>query len=56
MEIKKGALDEVRLPGVTNGVWELIVKFIDDDKPVPSYVHRRDEGDLWSLNYEGKLF
>ena len=32
------------------------VKFIDDHKPVPSYVHMRDEGELWSLNYEGKLF
>jgi hypothetical protein len=55
VNIKKCALDELRLPGVTNGIWELRVKFIDDEKPITSYIHRRDE-ELWSLNYKGKIF
>ena len=44
IEIKKGMLDSGRLPGVTNGTWSLRVKFIDPDKIIPSYIHRRDEG------------
>ena len=54
MEIKKGFLDVARLPGVTNGTWTLRVKIFDPDKIIPSYIHRRDEGELWSLNFEGK--
>ena len=56
MEIKKGLLDAGRLPGVTNGTWILRVKILDPDKVIPSYIHRRDEGELWSLNFEGRVF
>ena len=55
-EIKKGWLDARRLPGVTNGTWALRVKILDQDKVIPSYIHRRDEGELWSLNFEGRIF
>ena len=55
-EIKKGFLDASRLPGVTNGTWSLRVKILDPDKVIPSYIHRRDEGELWSLNFEGRVF
>ena len=51
IEIKKGYLDSVRLPGVNNGTWSLRVKIPDADKSIPSYIHRRDEGKLWSLNF-----
>ena len=56
MEIKKGLLDVARLPGVTNGTWILRVKIFDPDMVIPSYIHRRDEGELWSLNFEGRVF
>ena len=56
IEIKKVFLDAGRLPGVTNGTWTLRVKFFDSDKVIPSYIHRRDEGELWSLNFEGRVF
>ena len=56
IEIKKGWLDARRLPGVTNGTWALRVKILDQDKVIPSYIHRRDEGELWSLNFEGRVF
>ena len=56
MEIKKGLLDAGRLPGVTNGTWTLRVKIFDPDTIIPSYIHRRDEGELWSLNFEGRVF
>ena len=56
VEIKKGLLDVGRLPGVTNGTWILRVKILDPDKIIPSYIHRRDEGELWSLNFEGRVF
>ena len=56
IEIKKGMLDSIRLPGVTNGTWSLRVKIADPSKAIPSYIHRRDEGELWSLNFEGRLF
>ena len=56
IEIKKGFLDEKRLPGCTNGTWSLCVKISDPDKSIPSYIHRRDEGELWSLNFEGRIF
>ena len=54
--IKKGLLDVNRLPGVTNGTWELRVKINDPERVIPSYIHRRDEGELWSLNFEGRVF
>ena len=56
VDIKKGFIDEKRLPGVTNGTWSLRVKILDQEKIIPSYVHRRDEGELWSLNFEGRVF
>ena len=56
IEIKKGVLDTKRLPGVTNGTWVLRVKIVDPEKVIPSYIHRRDEGELWSLNFEGRIF
>ena len=56
VEIKKGLLDAGRLPGVTNGTWTLRVKILDPDMIIPSYIHRRDEGELWSLNFEGRVF
>ena len=55
VEIKKGLLDEKRLSGCTIGVWNVRVKIIDPEKIIPSYIHRRDEGELWSLNFEGRL-
>ena len=56
VDIKKGLLDEKRLPKVTNGTWSLRVKIADPDKEIPSYIIRRDEGELWSLNFEGRRF
>ena len=56
VEIRKGFLDFKRFPGVTDGSWALRVKLTDPDKEIPSYLHRRDEGELWSLNYDGKRF
>ena len=56
IEIKKGFIDEKLLPGVTNGTWSLRVKITDPEKFIPSYIHRRDEGELWSLNFEGRIF
>ena len=40
LEIKKGLLDVNRLLGVTNGTWELRVKFHDAEKFIQSYIHR----------------
>ena len=56
IEIKKGILDEKRPPGVSNGTWSLRVKIADPEKYIPSYIHRRDEGEIWSLNFEGRVF
>ena len=41
---------------MTNGIWLLRVKITDPGKVIPSYIHRRDEGELWSLNFEGRVF
>ena len=41
---------------MTNGTWALRVKILDPDRIIPSYIHRRDEGELWSLNFEGRVF
>ena len=46
VHIKKGMLDPSNLPGCTNGVWELRVRISDLDKPIPSYVYKRDEGEI----------
>ena len=35
---------------------ETTKKINDPDKSMPSYIHRRDEGELWSLNFEGRAF
>ena len=56
IELRKGMLDSARLPGVTNGTWSLRVKITDPEKSIPSYIHRRDEGELWSLNFEERVF
>ena len=56
MDLKKGLLDATRLPGVTNGTWTMRVRIADAEKIIPSYIHRRDEGELWSLNFEGRVF
>ena len=32
------------------------MRITDPDKIIPSYIHRRDEGELWSLNFEGRVF
>ena len=32
------------------------MKISDPERAIPSYIHRRDEGELWSLNFEGRLF
>ena len=56
MEIKRGLLDPRRLPGVTNGMWTVKAKILDPDKDLPSYIHRQDEGEIWSLNFEGRRF
>ena len=56
LDIKKGLLDERRMPGVSNGTWSLRVKILDPEKYIPSYIHRRDEGEIWSLNFEGRVF
>ena len=56
VQIKKGVLDPVNLPGCSDGDWELRVKISDLEKPIPSYVYRRDEGEIWSLVFEGRKF
>ena len=56
VDIKKGLLDSKRLPGVTNGTWLVRVKILDADKNIPPYIIRREEGELWSLNFEGRRF
>ena len=38
------------------GTWNVRVKITDHEKVIPSYIHRRDEGELWSLNFEGRMF
>ena len=56
VQIKKGLLDPVNLPGCTDGDWDLRVRITDLGKPIPSYVYKRDEGEIWSLNFEGRKF
>ena len=56
IDIRKGLLDQKRLPGVTNGTWLVRVRIIDADKSIPPYIIRREEGELWSLNFEGRRF
>jgi hypothetical protein len=56
VELDRGFLDQRRLPGVTNGKWVARVKIEDPDKQIPSYIIRKEEGELWSLNFEGRRF
>ena len=56
IDLRKGLLDPKRLPGVTNGTWLVRVKILDADKNIPPYIIRREEGELWSLNFEGRRF
>ena len=56
LDINKGMLDTRRLPGVTNGTWAIRLKVRDQDVEIPSYIYRKDEGELWSLNFEGRQF
>ena len=45
-----------RLPGLTNGKWKARVKILDPDKEIPSYIISKEEGELWSLQFEGRRF
>ena len=56
IDLKKGLLDAKRLPGVTNGTWLARVKILDPNKAIPPYIIRRVEGELWSLNFDGRRF
>ena len=56
IDLRKGLLDQRRLPGVTNGSWLARVKIADPNKAIPPYIIRREEGELWSLNFEGRRF
>ena len=49
-------MDSRRLPGVTNGKWKVRVKIQDPDKEIPSYIIRKEEGELWSLLFDGRRF
>ena len=46
VEVSRGLLDEKRLPGVTNGKWKVRVKILDPDRAIPSYIIRKEEGEL----------
>ena len=56
VEASRGLLDERRLPGVTNGKWKVRVKILDPDRVIPSYIIRKEEGELWSLLFDGRRF
>ena len=56
VDLRKELLDPRRLPGVTNGTWLVRVRILDADKNIPPYIIRREEGELWSLNFEGRRF
>ena len=56
VELTRGLLDPTRLPGVTNGKWKARVKILDPDKEIPSYIIRKEEGELWSLQFDGRRF
>ena len=56
IDLRRGFLDPRRLPGVTNGTWLARVKITDPNKNIPPYIIRREEGELWSLNFEGRRF
>ena len=54
VEVSRGLLDEKRLPGVSNGKWKVRVKILDPDRNIPSYIIRKEEGELWSLLFDGR--
>ena len=56
VESTRGLLDQRRLPGVTNGKWKVRVKIDNPEKEIPSYIIRKEEGELWSLQYDGRRF
>ena len=56
VDLRKGMLDPRRMPGVTNGTWFVRVRILDADKHIPPYIIRREDGELWSLNFEGRRF
>ena len=56
VEVTRGLLDPKRLPGVTNGKWKVRVKIDNPDKEIPSYIIRKEEGELWSLQFDGRRF
>ena len=56
VELTRGLLDPKRLPGVTNGKWKARVKIENPDKEIPSYIIRKEEGELWSLQFDGRRF
>ena len=56
VDLRKGLLDPKRMPGVTNGTWLVRVRITDPNKVIPPYIIRRDEGELWSLNFDGRRF
>ena len=56
VDLKKGLLDPKRMPGVTNGTWLIRVRISDPNKAIPPYIIRREEGELWSLNFDGRRF
>ena len=56
VESTRGLLDQRRLPGVTNGKWKVRVKIDNPDKDIPSYIIRKEEGELWSLQFDGRRF
>ena len=56
VDSRKGLLDPKRMPAVTNGTWLIKVRILDPDKPIPPCIIRREEGELWSLNFEGRRF
>ena len=56
LELRRGLLDPKRLPGVSNGTWLVRVRISDPDRPIPPYIIRREEGELWSLSFEGRRF
>ena len=56
LELRRGLLDPKRMPGVSNGTWLIRVRISNPDKPIPPYIIRREEGELWSLSIEGRRF
>ena len=56
VEATRGALDGKRLPGITNGKWKVRVKILDPERSIPSYIIRKEEGELWSLLFDGRSF